>query len=224
VPGLGPQVGYCPRRRLGRYEHVPVPRDSVPAADSPPHANEGLGCGRGRARLVAAGLCVGVGTYEPRHREANGRRRCARNHGAPCPPADGLRASEGRGDEEVGRYKEQNQTPQRRGLGSAQGGGQGLFHRGGHWLRDSPSDSNGHKRVSAPGDAEGLQAIVQNAAEALGKKGERYAQLLEEKDAAQEREDVVDSIRTVAGFILGKADLPAPEAVLQAVTGLATAD
>jgi hypothetical protein len=66
--------------------------------------------------------------------------------------------------------------------------------------------------------------MVQNAAEALGKQGERYAQLLEEKDAAQEREDVVDSIRTVAGFILGKADPPAPEAVLQAVTGLATAD
>ena len=72
--------------------------------------------------------------------------------------------------------------------------------------------------------AEELLAIVRNAAELLGEAGERYAELLGEKDVAEEREGVVDSIRSLAGFILRKAEPPAPEKVLLAITGLATAD
>ncbi|KAJ7201632.1 hypothetical protein GGX14DRAFT_370910 [Mycena pura] len=83
-------------------------------------------------------------------------------------------------------------------------------------LRHSPQ---GYKHV--PESDDGL-AIVQKAAEALGKEGERYALLLEEKDVDQEREAVVSSIRTVAAFILGKAEPPTPEKVLLAVNGLAT--
>lgn len=65
---------------------------------------------------------------------------------------------------------------------------------------------------------------MQNA-EKLGQEGERYAQLLGEKDVAQERESVVVSIRTLAGFIFGKAEQPrVPETVLLAVKGLATAE
>ncbi|KAJ7201631.1 hypothetical protein GGX14DRAFT_655600 [Mycena pura] len=82
-------------------------------------------------------------------------------------------------------------------------------------LRHSPQ---GYKHV--PESDDGL-AIVQKAAEALSKEGERYALLLEEKDVDQEREAVVSSIRTLAAFILGKAE-PTPEKVLLAVNGLAT--
>ena len=88
-------------------------------------------------------------------------------------------------------------------------------------LRASPSDSDNHKRIESA-NAEELRAIVRNAAKLLNEAGERYAQLLGEKDVAQEREGVVDSIRSLAGFILSKAEPPVPEKVLLAITGLAT--
>jgi hypothetical protein len=91
------------------------------------------------------------------------------------------------------------------------------------WVRSSPSVFKDYKRVPEAEDAEELRMIVQNAAEKLGEQGERYAQLLGEKDVAQERERVVVSIRTLAGFILGKAEPPVPENVLLAVADLATA-
>jgi hypothetical protein len=90
------------------------------------------------------------------------------------------------------------------------------------WLRASPSDSDNYKRIE-PADGEELRACVRNAAELLGEAGERYAQLLGEKDVAQECEGVVDSIRSLAGFILSKAEPPVPEKVLLAITGLAMA-
>ena len=91
------------------------------------------------------------------------------------------------------------------------------------WLRAPPSKFDNYKRMLESRDAEERRAIVRNAAELLGEAGERYAQLLGEKDVAQEREGVVDSIRSLAGFILSKAEPPVPEKVLLAVTGLATA-
>ncbi|KAJ7050481.1 hypothetical protein C8F01DRAFT_1000595 [Mycena amicta] len=88
------------------------------------------------------------------------------------------------------------------------------------WVQHSPSDLTNYNEAA---DSEGLHAMVQRAAEALRERGERYAQLLGEEDMAQEREAVVDSIRTLAGFILGKAEPPVPETVLLALTDLATA-
>ena len=57
-----------------------------------------------------------------------------------------------------------------------------------------------YKRRLESRDAEELRATVWNAAERLGEAGERYAQLLGEKDV-QEREGVVNSIRSRAEFI-----------------------
>jgi hypothetical protein len=91
-------------------------------------------------------------------------------------------------------------------------------------LRASPSDFNSYKRMRIePADAEELLAIVRNMAQLLKEAGERYAQLLGEKDEGKEREGVVDSIRSRVGFILSKAEPPVPEEVFLAITGLATA-
>jgi hypothetical protein len=90
------------------------------------------------------------------------------------------------------------------------------------WLRASPSDFDSYKRIESA-DAKERRAIVRNAAVLLKEAGGRYAQLLGENDVAQEREGVVDSICSLAGFILSKAEPPVPEKVLLAITGLAMA-
>lgn len=89
-------------------------------------------------------------------------------------------------------------------------------------LRGSPSYLTNYERVHGPDGAKELLGIVQNAATKLGEEGERYALLLGEKDVAQEC--IVDSIRILAGFILGKTEPPTPENVFLAVEDLATAD
>jgi len=108
-------------------------------------------------------------------------------------------------------------------LAVARGGFRGLPQRGGHIAAGgSPSYLTNYERVHGPDGAKELLAIVQNAATKLGEEGERYALLLGEKDAAQEC--IVDSIRVLAGFILGKTEPPTPENVFLAVEDLATAD
>ncbi|KAJ7191862.1 hypothetical protein GGX14DRAFT_596800 [Mycena pura] len=95
-------------------------------------------------------------------------------------------------------------------------------------LQRSPSRFETYRRGLEAAHARELLAEVQNAAETLGKEGERYAQLLAEnlKDGARNREleDVVVSIRTWAGFILGKAEPPVPTTVLPILDSLATAN
>ncbi|KAJ7074214.1 hypothetical protein C8F01DRAFT_1043346 [Mycena amicta] len=75
------------------------------------------------------------------------------------------------------------------------------------WLQP-PSELTNSKRALEAAAAEELQAMMQNAVERLRKQGEQYAQLLEEDDTPQEREAAASSIRALAGFILGKADVP----------------
>ncbi|KAJ7191644.1 hypothetical protein GGX14DRAFT_600114 [Mycena pura] len=100
------------------------------------------------------------------------------------------------------------------------------FMRAAKWLRHPPSKIENYRRMLEAEHARKLLAEIQNAAEMLGKEGQRYAQLLAEKDrdGARDREleDVVVSIRTWAGFILGKADPPVPQTVLPTLDGLAT--
>ncbi|KAJ7191857.1 hypothetical protein GGX14DRAFT_596786 [Mycena pura] len=100
-------------------------------------------------------------------------------------------------------------------------------------LQRSPSRFENYRRKLEAEHARELLAEVQNAADTLGKEGdtlgkegERYAQLLAEKDGPRDREleDVVVSIRTLAGFILRKAEPPVPRTVLLTVDGLATCE
>ncbi|KAJ7191649.1 hypothetical protein GGX14DRAFT_380958, partial [Mycena pura] len=91
-------------------------------------------------------------------------------------------------------------------------------------LQRSPSRFENYRREQ---EARELLAEVQNAAETLSKEGERYARLLAEKDGLRDRglvEDVVVSIRTLAGFILRKGEPPVPETVLPTLDGLATSE
>ncbi|KAJ7222524.1 hypothetical protein GGX14DRAFT_694602 [Mycena pura] len=115
----------------------------------------------------------------------------------------------------------------REGFWAALGGGvKAGFMSAAKRLQPSPSPFENYRRGLEVDDAKELLTEIQGAAERLGKAGERYAQLLAEKDGPRDREleDVVVSIRTLAGFILGKAEPPVPRTVLLTVDGLATGE
>ncbi|KAJ7222523.1 hypothetical protein GGX14DRAFT_664083 [Mycena pura] len=113
------------------------------------------------------------------------------------------------------------------GFWAALGGGvKAGFMSAAKRLQPSPSPFENYKRGLEADDAKELLTEIQGAAERLGKAGERYAQLLAEKDGPRDREleDVVVSIRTLAGFIIGKAEPTVPRTVLLTVDGLATCE